>query len=349
VRGRNHQGWRSGAAAFAWLGIWVSAPAAAAWELELPTDNRAIFSDDPSRFYMYTDRNFEGVQSKPWTAGQYGFVRDQKRTAEGILFLKFHEGLDIRPVLRDRAGEPMDLVRAIAAGRVVHVSSEAGKSSYGKYVVVRHDWPEGPFFSLYAHLRDTRVKPGDGVTARSVLGGLGYTGAGINRERAHLHVELNLLLSERFERWHASRFSTPNHHGNYNGLNLVGIDLGRLFRERRADPSLGVPRFLAGEKVHHKVRVPFRGKMPLAERYPFLVKGGGVSGQASWEIHFNASGLPLALVPSAEACDGARVIWVERSETYHAYKTRGHLTGSGATAGLSDSGLSYLDLVTGRF
>ena len=31
--------------------------------LVLPTDNDAIFSSDPSQFYMYTDRNFEGVVS----------------------------------------------------------------------------------------------------------------------------------------------------------------------------------------------------------------------------------------------------------------------------------------------
>jgi murein DD-endopeptidase MepM/ murein hydrolase activator NlpD len=346
--GRSSGAWKRGIRVCAGIGALLAGPAGA-WELALPTDNRALFSEDPSRFYMYTDRNFEGVRSTPWTAGQYGFVRDQKRTAEGILFVKFHEGLDIRPVLRDAAGEPMDLVRAISPGRVVHVAADAARSSYGKYVVVRHDWPEGPLFSLYAHLRDTRVKVGETVTARSVVGRLGYTGDGINRERAHLHLELNLLLSDRFERWHAPRFRTPNHHGNYNGLNLVGIDLGRLFRERQAKPDLDIPGLLAGEPVHHKVRVPYRGKMPLAERYPFLVKGPAVSGQASWEIHFNAAGVPLALVPSTAACDGARVTWVERSATYHAYKTRGRLTGSGASAGLSDTGLSYLDLVTGRF
>ena len=41
-------------------------------EIILPTDNVRIFSADPSQFYMYTDRLFEGVRSKPWTGGQYG-------------------------------------------------------------------------------------------------------------------------------------------------------------------------------------------------------------------------------------------------------------------------------------
>jgi hypothetical protein len=71
--------------------------------LVLPTDNDAIFSEDPSQFYMYTDRNFEGVVSKPWSGGAYGFTRDQKRSAAGIILTRLHEGIDIRPVRRDAA------------------------------------------------------------------------------------------------------------------------------------------------------------------------------------------------------------------------------------------------------
>jgi len=182
---------------------------ASGWDLTLPTDNRAIFSDDPSQFYMYTDRNFEGVSSKPWTAGQYGFVRDQKRTEAGIILTKFHEGMDIRPTKRDEKGVPEDVVYPISDGVVVHVAAQASQSSYGKYVVVRHNFPEGPFFSLYGHLMDTRVKTGAKVGPEIVLGRLGYTGEGIDRVRAHLRLELNLLLSDRFDAWHSARFSDP--------------------------------------------------------------------------------------------------------------------------------------------
>lgn len=321
----------------------------AAWELQLPTVNRAIFSDDPSAFYMYTDRNFEGVKSQPWTAGQYGFVRDQKRTAAGVILTKFHEGLDIKPVKRDGKGVPLDLVHPISAGTVVHVSTEANQSSYGKYVVIRHDWPEGPLYSLYAHLMETRVRTGAKVGPQDPVGRLGYTGEGIDRVRAHLHLELNLMLSERFESWHASRFQTPNHHGNYNGLNLVGLDLARLYFELREDPALTLASFLGRERVHHKVRVPAAGKFPLLARYPFLRKGPGAANPESWEIHFNRSGVPLGFHPSSIPTGEPVVVWVEPSKTYHAYLTRGRLSGSGSTATLSSSGLSYLSLVTGRF
>ena len=131
--------------------------------LVLPTDNAAIFSEDPSQFYMYTDRNFEGVLSKPWSGGAYGFTRDQKRTGAGIILTRLHEGIDIRPVKRDASGEPLDEVRSIADGTVVYVNGAAGQSNYGRYVVVHHDWGDGPFFSLYAHLSSASVTAGQPV------------------------------------------------------------------------------------------------------------------------------------------------------------------------------------------
>ncbi|MFV1995179.1 MAG: hypothetical protein ACC661_07060, partial [Verrucomicrobiales bacterium] len=77
--------------------------------LVLPSDNRAIFSTDPSAFYMYTNRSFEGVDSRPWQGGTYGFVRNQKRTAAGLIYTRFHEGVDIRPARRSSDGKPLDL------------------------------------------------------------------------------------------------------------------------------------------------------------------------------------------------------------------------------------------------
>ncbi len=131
--------------------------------LVLPTDNDAIFSPDPSGFYMYTDRNFEGVLTKPWSGGGYGFTRDQKRTAAGIILTRLHEGVDIRPVKRDAAGEPLDEVRSIADGTVVYVNGSASRSNYGRYIVVHHDWGDGPFFLA---LRAPQQRAGHGGAGR---------------------------------------------------------------------------------------------------------------------------------------------------------------------------------------
>ena len=163
---------------------------------------------------MYVDRIFEGETSKPWEGGSFGYVRNAMRINDEVILTKFHEGIDIAPVNRDRAGNPLDLVSSIADGRVVHISPISGRSNYGKYVVVEHQWENSSVYSLYAHLAEITCKPGDPVRAGSVLGRMGYTGAGINRTRAHLHLELAMLMSRRFDDWQKAFGGGINHHGN---------------------------------------------------------------------------------------------------------------------------------------
>ena len=63
------------------------------------------------------------------------------------------------------------------------------------------------------------------LALRDQLGIMGHTGEGLNQVRAHLHLELNLMLSRHFESWHDTFFKNdPNRHGLYNGLNLAGFD-----------------------------------------------------------------------------------------------------------------------------
>src|SRR5438046_9194383 len=99
-------------------------------DLALPTDNDALFSGGGPAFYQYIERNYKGVKSTPWEGGQYGFVRDPTDTVGGVVYSRFHVGIDIRPLLRDAHGEPLDEVLAIADGRVVYVNSVAGYSYY---------------------------------------------------------------------------------------------------------------------------------------------------------------------------------------------------------------------------
>ncbi|PYK18353.1 MAG: hypothetical protein DME55_06990 [Verrucomicrobia bacterium] len=118
-------------------------------DLALPTDNDALFSGGGAAFYQYIERNFKGVKSTPWEGGQYGFVRDPTDTAGGVVYTRFHEGIDIKPLHRDAHGEPLDEIHAIADGKVVHVNSVPGYSNYGKYIVIEHRWGTRP-----AHRRD---------------------------------------------------------------------------------------------------------------------------------------------------------------------------------------------------
>src|SRR6202047_1818291 len=132
-------------------------------DLGLPTDNDALFSGGGAAFYQYIERNYEGVKSTPWEGGQYGFVRDPVETPEGIVYTRFHEGIDIRPLQRDARGEPLDQVRAIADGKVVYANLIPGYSNYGNYIVIEHRWDSSNYYSLYGHLSAIAVRPGQTV------------------------------------------------------------------------------------------------------------------------------------------------------------------------------------------
>src|SRR6266436_3555481 len=268
------------------LSIFMAAQTAQsqALNLVLPTDNDTLFSGDGSEFYQYVERNYKGVKSTPWEGGQYGFVRDPTDTAGGVLYTRFHEGIDIRPVHRDANGDPLDEVRAIADGNVAHVNPVPGYSNYGKYIVIEHRWDGSNYYSLYGHLSSIAVQPGEQVRRGQPIAVMGYTGTGINRERAHLHLELCLMFSRQFEAWYDIFFrNDPNRHGLYNGMNLAGIDVARLYLALRKNPALTIPEFLAGEETFYKITLPKARHFDLPTLYPSMLAAGKRSG-SSWEI-----------------------------------------------------------------
>ncbi|NWK56688.1 M23 family metallopeptidase [Verrucomicrobiaceae bacterium N1E253] len=329
----------------------ILSPAAGASEtsLKLPTVNEHLYGDDGSKFYMWVPRVFEGKTSRPWTAGKYGFVRTLRRTEDGVIGTKFHEGIDIKPIKRDRSQNPLDAVNALAAGTVAYVNPYAGNSNYGKYVVVKHNWQSGPIYSLYAHLSTTEVKTGQVVKQGQKLGKMGYTGRGINRERSHVHLELDLMISSRFNTWHNKSFGSKNHHGLHNGLNMSGMDIAELLLQQKKNPNLTIPAFFATIPVYYKITVPRKGPLEIVQRYPWMAKGDHRTRTPSWEISFSQSGLPLAVSPSKRSVPAPRVTSVKKCLSKHEYHTKGLLTGTGHRASLTRIGLRYLSLVTGEF
>lgn len=332
------------------LTLLVSGSSALAAEttLVLPTVNPHLYGDDGGKFYMYVPRVFEGKESRPWTAGKYGFVRTLKRTEDGIIGTRFHEGIDIKPIKRDRSNNPLDAVNAVASGSVAYVNPFAGNSNYGKYVVVKHSWACGSVYSLYAHLSSTSVKTGARVTQGQKLGKMGYTGRGINRERSHVHLELDLMISKKFESWHNKYFGSKNHHGLHNGLNMVGMDIAELLLAQKKNPALTVPQFLTTVPVYYKITVPRQGTLGLVARYPWLARGDHRPHTPAWEISFSQSGFPLAVVPSKRSVTAPRVTSVRKCLSKHEYHTKGYLTGTGHRASLTASGNRYIALITGK-
>ena len=315
--------------------------------LALPTENDALFRGAGADFYQYITRDFQGVQSTPWEGGQYGFVRNPVETPAGVIYSRFHEGIDIRPLHRDARGEPLDEVRAIADGKVVHVNNVPGYSNYGRYVVVEHRWDGANYYSLYGHLASTTVQPGDRVVAGRQLGVMGHTGVGLDRARAHVHLELNLLLSRHFESWYDHFVKNdPNHHGIYSGINLAGIDIARFYLAQRKRAGLTVPKFLAEEEIFYKVTLPATSGFDLPQRYPWLLHKTSAATPVSWEVSFNRAGVPLRVEPGAAAVSGPQLTFVRKQSGNYSHFTRGVLAGSGESARLSASGEREMELLT---
>lgn len=314
-----------------------------ALDLRLPTDNAALLKGGGPAYFQFVDRDFEGQKSSPWEGGQFGFVRDPRRVGSRIAYARFHEGMDVKPVRRDASGEPQDEVRAILPGQVVYVTASPSQSNYGRYVVVQHDLGEGPFYSLYAHLGQAQVTAGTKVAAGQALGRMGYTGAGIDKRRAHLHVELNIFLSTDFEAWHSSGFRTPNHHGVYNGMNLLGLDLQAVYAAHQRDPGLSLAAFVKALPAYYEITVPSSAKMEILKRYPWLLEGRGGS-PASWKIRCNAWGIPVSVQPGAKAVAAPVVTWVKSDPIPHYYNTRGIISNSGQ---LTVEGGRFVQLLAG--
>jgi len=316
-------------------------------DLALPTDNDAIFHSGGADFYQNIERDYHGEKSTPWEGGQYGWVRDPVETGAGTVYTRFHEGIDIKPVHRDERGEPLDEVRAIADGKVVYTNLAPGYSNYGKYIVIEHRWDGSPYYSLYAHLSKIDLRAGDLVHRGQHIAVMGYTGVGINRERAHLHFELNLMLSRKFQEWYNASVDPkdPNHHGIYNGINLTGLNIARLYLELREKPSLTIPQFLGEEETFYKVALPRSHNFELPKTYPWMLSADTANEPRSWIVSFTRSGLPLKIEPSDRKVKEPELVYVKPSLRNAAFLIDGVAAGPASNAHLTDHGKLMLHLL----
>jgi len=268
----------------------VTLPAFARLELVWPTPNPAFFEGRPIEAYIQPT-----VSGDP-SSGLFGCVRSNG--------YQFHEGLDLKPVEARRHGEPTDEIFAAMDGVVRHISGRAGESSYGRYIVLEHPNATPAIYTLYAHLQSLApgLQVGDEVRAGQVIAVMGHTAGGyaIPRERAHLHFEMGLMVTTDFQNWYNhQRFGSPNEHGPWNGMNLMGFDPREGSERRRSHPNEDFIDYLHSLPVALKVRVATPHTPDFAIRYPTLVTGTLPAGSllAGWEIECWWTGLPLSLRP----------------------------------------------------
>jgi murein DD-endopeptidase MepM/ murein hydrolase activator NlpD len=277
------------------LSIYFFATTAAfAQPFQLPTANRALFESGAE------EKFFVGTVGKPWTSGCYGCVR-----SDGW---QMHEGLDIRCLQRDKRGEPTDPVMATADGTVVYISTKPSLSNYGNYIVIKHNVEGLEIYSLYAHLSAIApgLKVGQSVKAGQTIATMGHTSntrEQISKDRAHVHFELNLFVSDRFSSWFKK--TSPgerNDHGEFNGQNLLGLDPRLiLLGEHEEGGKFSLLNVIRDEPALCRVLVR-KTDFPWVKRYAALIRPNPLAqkgGVAGYELALNFNGMPFELVPRA--------------------------------------------------
>jgi murein DD-endopeptidase MepM/ murein hydrolase activator NlpD len=248
-----------------------------------PVPNRAYFEGASVEAFV------QPTESGLIESGLYGSTRSGGR--------QFHEGLDLFPIKRDARGEAADDVFAALAGVVRHVSPRAGASSYGRYVVLEHPEQTPAVYTLYAHLADIdpAMRPGMEVVAGARLGLMGRSAGGytIPKNRAHLHFEIGVRMTEGFQTWYDGRkFGSKNEHGLYNGMNLMGLNPLDFFARQKAGGLRSLDEIFRETSAAVTLRIAHTGEPDFTARYSSLVtRATGLRG--GWEIDFSATGVPV--------------------------------------------------------
>lgn len=266
-----------------------------------PTPSKAFAQGKP-----YTEFIQPTVSGRP-ISGLFGDVRSNG--------YKFHEGIDIMPISRNKRGEPLDDVYSALDGTVMLINRIAGNSGYGRYVVLVHKSCDVPIYTLYAHLAeiDGDIAVGTSVKAGKRLGKMGRSASySIAKAQAHLHFEMGLMLSDRFDKWYveSKRFKQKNFFGNYNGMNLVGFDpLDFYEKAKNEEIDDGFKGYLQSLPVAVVVRIYTKRTPDFVKKYPMLVNNAGKD--CGWDIHLTWHGLPVKFERIKNPRIGARESDVE--------------------------------------
>ena len=244
-----------------------------------PTENKAFYQNKPLEDYI------QPTASGKVLSGTYGCVRNYGT--------RFHEGIDIKPIKHNRKGEPLDKISACLPGRVVYINSNPGLSTYGRYLVLEHKEQGLIFYSLYAHLSQIQKKlhPGVFVHRGEIIGQMGHSSCSpIPKNRAHLHFEIGMKIGSKtsFETWYISQhFPSRNRHGEWNGMNLVGLDPLAFFKAKTSFLD-----FFKKQKTAFVLTVKTT-KIPPFIRDNSSLCENKIENITGWKIVFNWVGMPI--------------------------------------------------------
>ena len=276
---------------------------------------------------------------------------------------RFHEGVDIAPVARDRKGEAADEIFAVADGTVVHVNSAPGNSTYGRYVVVEHADPSlgvvtnrsgslspAKVLTLYAHLASVSfgIRPGAAVSAGETLGVMGHSSSSpFPASRAHLHWEVGFLLNSRYDRLMREQ-KTQNPMGLYNGLNIFSVDPLLVYKSHRFDPDMTFASHLSNA-VPAAVTFVMRGKLPdFFVRNPALWTGAPFD-DSPFVVSIAESGMPLsarrAFSDEVALLGTKRIAVLSVDEKALGRNARAFVAKKGSSWTVTDAGLHWRDLL----
>lgn len=228
------------------------------------------------------------VAGKGLASGLFGAVRNNGH--------RFHEGIDIKPTRFTKKGEALDDVRAAFAGKVMFINALAGNSTYGRYVVLEHPDRDVCVYTLYAHLSaiDDSLKLGNLVKAGDRLGRMGRSAANyaIPKAASHLHFEVGLRYGDNFNSWYAAqKYKEKNFAGNFNGMNLMGMDpLAFMEAAKAGSLDKGFAQYILSQKTALVVSYYTKRTPDFVRRYPALTDLNG--SKEGWNIYFTWFGLP---------------------------------------------------------
>jgi hypothetical protein len=235
------------------------------------------------------DDCIQPTESGKLESGKFGLVRENGT--------RFHEGIDIKSFTKAKNGSPADTVCAFMDGSVVYVNANPSASSYGRYIVMEHEY----FLTLYAHLASVDVAVGQMVKAGKKIGILGTSSncASIPNARAHVHFEIDFQIGDdkNFATWYAKNFRDKNAHGGYNGFNLIGID--PIPSIEKLVKGVKLTDILRDEKEAATIQIAGDYIPGFVKKYAqFFVRDVNLSRPIKgWKVKISWFGLPIAWEP----------------------------------------------------